>query len=58
MAGLVQHNGNNNRKLNRNVANSNEDKFRNLSVLAGSSSNVLAWHNRSVTDESRLSGSR
>jgi len=31
-------------------------KFRNLFVLAGSSSNVLAWCSRPVTDESRLSG--
>jgi len=33
-------------------------EFRNLFVLAGSGSNVLAWRSRPVTDESRLSGSK
>jgi len=33
-------------------------EFRNLLVLAGNGSNVLAQCSRSVTEESRLSGSR
>ena len=33
-------------------------EFRNLLVLAGMCSKVLAWRRRSVTDESRSSGSR
>ena len=55
MAGLVQYNGNNNRKPNDNVGSNREEKSFEISVQPGSSSNVLAWRSRSVSDKSRLS---